>query len=43
MNKTELKEIWKNEENEAHIHGWDFHIYVEDVNKWIYHGIINSL
>lgn len=20
-----------------------FHIYVEDVNKWIYHGIINSL
>lgn len=24
MNKTELIETWKNEENEAHIHGWDF-------------------
>ncbi len=24
MKKTELKEIWKKEEDAAHIHGWDF-------------------
>ena len=24
MNKTELKLLWKNEEDAAHIHGWDF-------------------
>ncbi len=28
MKKTELKSIWKKEENVAHIHGWDFsHIH----------------
>lgn len=44
MNKTELKEIWKNEEKIAHIHGWDFsHIdgrCVETDLPWDYKSII---
>lgn len=24
MNETELRSSWKQEENAAHIHGWDF-------------------
>lgn len=47
MNKTELKEIWKNEENVAHIHGWDFsHIHgrYEEENDlpWDYKIIIEQ-
>ena len=47
MNKTELKEIWKNEEKVAHIHGWDFsHIhgrYEEEMDlPWDYKKIIEQ-
>ena len=47
MNKTELKEIWKNEEKVAHIHGWDFsHIhgrYEEEMDlPWNYKKIIEQ-
>lgn len=47
MNKTELKLIWKKEENAAHIHGWDFsHIYGryddEDDLPWDYEQIIRK-
>ena len=41
MNKTELRSSWKQEENAAHIHGWDFsHIagrYTEETDlPWDY-------
>lgn len=47
MNKTELKAIWKKEENVAHIHGWDFsHIhgrYEEETDfPWNYEKIIKQ-
>lgn len=47
MNKTELKSIWKKEENVAHIHGWDFsHIhgrYEEEMDlPWNYAKIIKQ-
>ena len=47
MNKTELKEIWKNEEKVAHIHGWDFsHIhgrYEEEMDlPWDYKRLIEQ-
>lgn len=47
MNKTELKEIWKNEEKVAHIHGWDFsHIdgrYEEEKDlPWDYKSLIEQ-
>lgn len=47
MNKTELKLIWKKEEDAAHIHGWDFsHIdgRYEDENDlpWDYEQIIRK-
>ena len=47
MNKTELKAIWKKEEDAAHIHGWDFsHIdgRFEDENDlpWDYKEIIRK-
>ncbi len=46
MNKTELKELWKNEEKIAHIHGWDFsHIdgrCVESDLPWDYKSIIKK-
>ena len=45
MNKAELRKIWENEENVAHIHGWDFsHIhgrYEEEMDlPWDYRGLI---
>lgn len=45
MNKEELKEIWKKEETEAHIHGWDFsHIHgrydEENDLPWDYEAIV---
>ena len=48
MNITELKEIWKNEEKVAHIHGWDFsHIhgrYEEEMDlPWDYKRLIVKL
>lgn len=33
MNKAELKAIWKKEEEAAHIHGWDFRIFVEGMKR----------
>lgn len=47
MNKTELKEIWKKEENESHINGWDFsHIhgrYEEETDlPWDYKQLIEQ-
>lgn len=47
MKRTELKSIWKNEENAAHIHGWDFsHIYgryeEETDLPWDYEKIIKQ-
>ena len=47
MKKTELKEIWKKEEDAAHIHGWDFsHIDGRaDLNldlPWDYRQIIKQ-
>ena len=47
MNRTELKEIWKNEEKVAHIHGWDFsHIrgrYEEEMDlPWDYKRLIEQ-
>lgn len=47
MKKTELKSIWKKEENVAHIHGWDFsHIHgrYEEVMDlpWDYAKIIKK-
>lgn len=47
MKEIELIRIWKNEENYAHIHGWDFsHIdgrYEEDTNfPWDYRRVIAS-
>jgi len=46
MNQTELKLIWKKEEEVAHIHGWDFsHIHgryeEEDALPWDYENIIH--
>lgn len=45
MNLTKLKELWKQEERIAHIHGWDFsHIderCVESDLPWNYKQIIN--
>lgn len=45
MNKTELRSSWKQEENAAHIHGWDFsHIagrYTEETDlPWDYQRIV---
>ena len=44
MNKQELKEIWKNEEKAAYIHGWDFsHIdgrCKEEALPWDYKKVI---
>lgn len=45
MNKEELREIWKKEEMEAHIHGWDFsHIHgrydEENDLPWDYETIV---
>ena len=47
MNKAELRKIWENEENVAHIHGWDFsHIhgrYEEEMDlPWDYRGLIEK-
>ena len=47
MDKTELKQIWKNEERVAHIHGWDFsHIhgrYEEEKDlPWDYKEIVEQ-
>ncbi|MDO5100860.1 MAG: methyltransferase domain-containing protein [Eubacteriales bacterium] len=47
MNQAQLKEIWKQEEAIAHIHGWDFsHIhgrYVEEDNlPWDFRAVIQS-
>ena len=47
MNKEELKLIWKNEEDCAHINGWDFsHIhnrYCEEENlSWNYEETIHK-
>lgn len=47
MNKTELKQMWKEEEKVAHIRGWDFsHIcgrYEEDTDfSWDYEKIIKQ-
>ena len=45
MNRNELKEYWKSEENIAHIHGWDFSYidgrYEEDMDfPWDYRQVI---
>lgn len=45
MNETELRSSWKQEENAAHIHGWDFsHIagrYTEETDlPWDYQRIV---
>ena len=47
MNAEQLKEIWKKEENVAHIHGWDFsHIHgrytEEDDLPWDFREIIRK-
>lgn len=47
MNVEELRKIWENEEEMAHIHGWDFsHIYgryeVESNLPWDYKKIIKQ-
>ncbi|MBS6196587.1 MAG: class I SAM-dependent methyltransferase [Clostridiales bacterium] len=47
MNRTLLKELWKSEELEAHIHGWDFsHIhdrYTEETDlPWDYKKIVQT-
>ena len=47
MTNEELKALWKDEENAAHIKGWDFsHIkgrYEEDALPWDYEAIIRSV
>ena len=45
MNETELRSSWKQKENAAHIHGWDFsHIagrYTEETDlPWDYQRIV---
>lgn len=47
MNTEQLKEVWKQEEAIAHIHGWDFsHIHgryeEEDVLPWDFRAIIQN-
>ncbi len=47
MNKEDLKSIWKQEEKNAHIHGWDFsHIYgryeAENDLPWNYEQIVRG-
>lgn len=47
MNTEQLKEIWKQEEAIAHIHGWDFsHIHgrytEEDILPWDFREVIQS-
>lgn len=46
MDENYLKKIWKQEEEIAHIHGWDFsHIegrYREDTLPWSYERIVKS-
>ena len=47
MNKKELYAIWKQEEDVAHIHGWDFsHLrnrYEEENDlPWSYESIVRS-
>ncbi|MCM1188471.1 MAG: class I SAM-dependent methyltransferase [bacterium] len=47
MNKEKLKQIWKQEEEAAHIHGWDFsHIHgryeVERDLSWNYEEIVRQ-
>ena len=46
MNKTELKLLWQKEEDNAHIHGWDFsHIdgrYDEGDLPWDYKQVIRQ-
>lgn len=48
MNTTELTKLWKQEEKNAHIHGWDFSYlngrYVSNENKlpWNYEAIVKS-
>ena len=47
MNAEKLKETWKNEEEIAHIHGWDFsHIHgrysKEDDLPWDYEKIVRQ-
>lgn len=47
MNTEQLKELWKQEESIAHIHGWDFsHIHgryeEEDVLPWDFRAVIQS-
>lgn len=33
MNETELRSSWKQKENAAHIHGWDFRTLREDIRR----------
>lgn len=47
MNTEQLKEIWKQEESIAHIHGWDFsHIHgrydEEDALPWDFRAVIQN-
>ena len=47
MNAQELKELWKREEDQAHIHGWDFsHIHgryqEEDDLPWDYEQLVRQ-
>ena len=46
MNKTELYNIWKQEEDQAHIHGWDFsHIedrYEQAPLSWDYETVLQQ-
>ena len=46
MNKTELKNLWRSEEEIAHIHGWDFsHIdgrCLETLPPWDYKNVIRQ-
>jgi ubiquinone/menaquinone biosynthesis C-methylase UbiE len=47
MNTEQFKELWKQEEAIAHIHGWDFsHIHgryeEEDVLPWDFRAVIQS-
>lgn len=47
LNTAQLKELWKQEESIAHIHGWDFsHIHgryeEEDVLPWDFRAVIQS-
>ena len=48
MNTEQLKEVWKQEEAIAHIHGWDFsHIHgryeEEDVLPWFFERLFRTI